>query len=1023
MSGLDWQLMPINFNQGLDLKTDPKAVAPGYLLRLENGIFTKGNIISKRFGVDALGNTVFNSGSLTISSGSAYATFQNELLAFDGNHVFSRFETNDSFLDRGQLSSVQIENQQIFKTNSDVQRATATVNQNIEVHCRYDGTNVFADIIDSQTKSQIVSGFLINSGVACQGVFQTIVIGNYIYVVLASGANIFLYQLLIQNPSFNRSTAVTDLDSSNQLMSVKRVSNNGDNGIILSYRKSGGTIQVLYINSFGSTIASHNISESPDTALATLTDGSNQFAVAWQNNANGIRIQGFNTSFTNFFNTTSIDQSVVTGSSSVTNMTGYLLNNQYSVYYTMSSSVTPINDLVRAASISNLGANATSSLFNRSVSLASEAWTYNGRGYVTTVFNTPLQSTYFAYSDQKTLVAKIAPEEAGSVGVKNFLPQISLYQNSSTSASFMYTNLNKVAITISSGTLFTNRGVQRSQFDFGTLNEFSSQQLGKNLHIIGGLLFNYDGKNVSEHGFNVYPEGSTLSGTIFTSSLNNISGSIGSGSVYTAGSPNQFTYFFTYRWTDNQGQIHESAESIGQVLSMTGATNYTSWTIPTLRVTNKLSASIGVYRTTLNTNTAYMLTSLSGVFNDPSVDTVSFVDTYPDSVITNNKFLYTDGGVLSHDAPPSALAITTNKNRIWTILAENPYMLQFSNYFNDNEGISFSLNNQIELDSFGGPATTLASMDNFLIIFKQSSIFYLTGDGPDASGNSQGSDFTTPLLITSDVGCVNAASIVLTTLGLMFQSNKGIYLLEKGNLQLIYIGKLVEPNNVYKITSAVQLADVNQIRFTLLGGPTLLYDYAYNVWGTFTGLYNNISDATLFNGKYCFISPSGKVYRENKNTYQDNFQNVSLIIRTAWLKLAPQMLQSFLKLRRIQVLGSLGSLHKLNVKIRTNYDDAIIDNPSFDASTALNIGSSWGSGIWGSGSWGVADPTGQGNNAPINNVYQFNHNLKNTKAESISVEFDDTSSGSLGSGYSLNELLIEVGQKRGPFKLPGFKKI
>lgn len=53
----------------------------------------------------------------------------------------------------------------------------------------------------------------------------------------------------------------------------------------------------------------------------------------------------------------------------------------------------------------------------------------------------------------------------------------------------------------------------------------------------------------------------------------------------------------------------------------------------------------------------------------------------------------------------------------------------------------------------------------------------MQGNGPDATGAN--SDYGDPTLITSDVGCINDNSVVIMPQGLMFQSAKGIYLLDQ----------------------------------------------------------------------------------------------------------------------------------------------------------------------------------------------------------------------------------------------------
>ncbi len=45
---LQEQVVPIDFGQGVDTKTDPKAVVSGKFIRIENGTFTNVKRIAKR---------------------------------------------------------------------------------------------------------------------------------------------------------------------------------------------------------------------------------------------------------------------------------------------------------------------------------------------------------------------------------------------------------------------------------------------------------------------------------------------------------------------------------------------------------------------------------------------------------------------------------------------------------------------------------------------------------------------------------------------------------------------------------------------------------------------------------------------------------------------------------------------------------------------------------------------------------------------------------------------------------------
>jgi len=81
------------------------------------------------------------------------------------------------------------------------------------------------------------------------------------------------------------------------------------------------------------------------------------------------------------------------------------------------------------------------------------------------------------------------------------------------------------------------------------------------------------------------------------------------------------------------------------------------------------------------------------------------------------------------------------------------------------------------IDELGGGVTAIGAMDDKLIFFKANTKFFVYGDGPTPSGANN--TFSDADRVTSDGGCVNQRSIVSTPMGLMYQSLKGIYLLDR----------------------------------------------------------------------------------------------------------------------------------------------------------------------------------------------------------------------------------------------------
>jgi hypothetical protein len=233
-------------------------------------------------------------------------------------------------------------------------------------------------------------------------------------------------------------------------------------------------------------------------------------------------------------------------------------------------------------------------------------------------------------------------------------------------------------------------------------------------------------------------------------------------------------------------------------------------------------------------------------------------------------------------------------------------------------------------------------MDDKLIIGKQNALLYINGSGPDNTGKN--SQFSEPIFITSTVGCTNQKSIVLMPKGLMFQSDKGIWLLGRG-LDTEYIGAAVEDFTLgATVLSAVNVPETNQVRFTLDTGITLMYDYFYGQWSTFVGVPSVSS--CIFQTAHTFINASGAVYQESPGTYLDGSNPVLMSFKTGPLLLGK--LQNYQRAYFFYLLGTYLSPHKLQVLMTYDYETA----PSQSVLISPNNFSP---------TYGLPSPYGQGN--------------------------------------------------------------
>ncbi len=475
-------------------------------------------------------------------------------------------------------------------------------------------------------------------------------------------------------------------------------------------------------------------------------------------------------------------------------------------------------------------------------------------------------------------------------------------------------------------------GVMSCRFDFSLSNP-DAKDLGNNANIASGQLTMYDSASVVEQNFHIYPNaGAAVVGT--------------SGSISVSANA-LYSYVYVYEWIDNQGQIHRSFPSpvvtplaSGQSYTFaSGTTNGSvALTIPTLRVTNKSGTQvvIGIYRTLANGSIYFRLNTTYGFLqNNPAVNSISITDVLPDGTISGNIQLYTTGA-LGYFAPPAPAALATFKNRLLAIPYEGGTDFLYSNQVQQNFPVQFVPFFDQNVGSIAGPLVTAAGMDDKIVLFKSGtvsgpSILYMVGQGPAPSGS--GNDFTDPLPVAVDVGCVDRASVVLTPVGLMFKSNKGIYLLDRG-LNASYIGAPVEFYNQYDVVSAQLIPNTTEVRFLLSNGTLLMYDYFYKVWATFSNPAG-ISDC-IFQGQHTYVASNGVVYKETPGVYVDGTATPILMsFTTSWIKLAG--LQGYQRAFFFYILAEYVSAHQISLSTYTNFsttpDDTFTITP--DSTNAL----------------------------------------------------------------------------------------
>lgn len=552
--------------------------------------------------------------------------------------------------------------------------------------------------------------------------------------------------------------------------------------------------------------------------------------------------------------------------------------------------------------------------FYLQMGVTSKAFFYSGNAYVILGYNSELQNTYFGVRDDGACFARLLSTLGGGNPAKancvaNF--QSVVYQENT----YILPLLKTTQIVSAANSYFSSTSVFTETIFF-TPNTIDNKVLGQSLNIAGGYLKQYDGSpTVFEQGFHLYPEKPIL-----------VQSTTGGGGLSLLGS---YAYTICWEWWDNQGQIHRSEQSIPAEITMTGGNNTVTVTVRSLSITNKETrfgntrtpVTMAVFRTLTIGTSFFKVNQLPNqyVYNDSTVQTLTFVDTVADSVLEFNSLLYTTGGIFDNICLPAVNLMTVGKNTVFAAGTDTqPNMVFFSKQKQPGVAVEFANEMTFIVDSLGGNITALAAMDDKLLIFKKSLVYYIAGALPDSMGNGS---YPIPLLIASDCGCNSPQSIVLTGMGVMFQSEKGIYLVDR-QLNISYIGQALDAittnNPTFKISSAVNLPDQNQVYFTDLYGQTLVYDTYFSQWYTHKLPFIPVSSTVLNNAWY--VSSSSAVYQSTPGLATDgNALPIVSRIQTNWISLG--QVEGFGRIYNISILGDNAELaHRLVVNLYYDFE-------------------------------------------------------------------------------------------------------
>ncbi len=968
----------ILFGQGLDTKTDPFQVPAGKLLSLENAVF-RNNFLQKRNGfgnLTVLPNTLQT--NITTCNGTLVAT---------GSNLLAYTPESNSWLNRGIIQPVHLSVLALARGAQSISQVDAVVEPGGLCCTAFTMNSVPYYVISDSVTGQAVTSFVALPTTAKN--IRVCILGRYFIVVfgatVAGTPHLQYVAIPISQP--NSPLAANDLTTSISAITAAFDITVANNIMYYSWNASdgGGAIRTSTLTStLVNNLSPVVIAGKTATIINLTTDTSGNTPTLWLSfwAAN----DGYAAAY-DFSLAVILAATATIAATAITELAGIAKNGTLTFFFEVSNtyafSPNAKTDYVKKNTITTAGTVGTASTVCRGIGIASRPFFYNDVIYILCTYGQTYQPTYFLFDSSGNALMKLAYSNGIGYISGNVLPTVSI-NNDIIQIPYLIkdqlTSVNKSQGVANVNGIYAQAGVNLASITINNGGQYSSE-IASALHLTGGFVWEYDSIKPVEHSFHVWPEDVQITTS-------------GAGGLITA---QQYFYVFTYEWTDGRGQLHRSAPSVPFSITTTGATSTNTCSVPTLRITYKTGQNlvrIVGYRWSVAQQNYYQFTSVSApTLNDTTVDYVTITDTSADSAILGNELLYTTGGVIENIAAPAVAVSALFGSRLWVVDSENRNLLWYSKQVIEQTPVEFSdlltlfVPPTTGAQGSTGAITALSAMDDKLIIFKKDAMYYVVGRGPDNTGANN--DFSDAIYISATVGCERPSSIVQVPIGLMFQSDKGIWLLGR-DLSTTYIGADVQAYNDTLVVSALTIPGTNEVRFTLEDGTILMYDYYEQQWGT----HSNIPAVAscLYNGLHTYLNDLGQIRQETPDLYLDGSAPVLIKATTAWLRL--NKLQGYQRALFFYLLGVYISPHKINLSVAYDWQSSSSHSYLF---TPTNVSSTWGGeALWGSGDvWG-----GSGN------VEQERIFLEQQRCQSIQItlqELYDPSQGiAAGAGFTMS---------------------
>lgn len=392
----------------------------------------------------------------------------------------------------------------------------------------------------------------------------------------------------------------------------------------------------------------------------------------------------------------------------------------------------------------------------------------------------------------------------------------------------------------------------------------------------GLLLQSVNGGSIWGHGGSVLP---------FRPTTNISAGASGP----TAGQAYQYVGSIDY--PDEGGNVWRSARSVASAAVTPTAGNRqidVTWRLPTLEHASR-PRTARLWRTfgngdLANAKLVYQTTILSGV----TTHTVTFADTVSDATLATSNSLPIG---LAASITPAFNHVAFFDGRMWGAERDYPRRLRFTQVNQTGISPEYPVEFFVDIDDEEGDITGLSALDDKLIVYKNSAVYFIPQGGPALDGS--GATYAATK-ISSDVGCeLGTPTISIGSESWFF--HQGMYKIDR-SLHIEFVGEGIDAyfnqpliNSREPALSLTYNRTHDEMRL-LTSSYRFVYDRVHSCWIRDTGaLAGTLYTQSVADLGDMFFRTNGQVWWDYD---EDNFGGteptgtIRGIIRSPWIRAA-----------------------------------------------------------------------------------------------------------------------------------------